>query len=164
MYIFLLSFPFICGSYMYLLRDKHIIVFQLQKSTVSGNVSTNIHFCALFICCENKNIQICDMIKGNESNVAIIDFELYRLKEVTSFNVLHCLEIQRFAHISGTRFRIVMGFGSKCRILNGPVDYILGVFCCIARHSDRLYMQLITCFREWWSVANIYHLECILTL
>ena len=47
----------------------------------------------------------------------------YRLKEVTNSNVLHCLEIQRFAHISGTRFWIVMGFGSKCRILNGQVDY-----------------------------------------
>ena len=48
----------------------------------------------------------------------------YRLKQVTNSNVLHCLEIQRFAHISGTRFRIVMGFMSKCRILNGQVDYI----------------------------------------
>ena len=48
----------------------------------------------------------------------------YRLKEVTNSNALHCLEIQRFAYISGTRFRIVMGFGSKCRILNGQVDYI----------------------------------------
>ena len=43
---------------------------------------------------------------------------------MTNSNVLHCLEIQRFAHISGTRFRIVMGFGSKCRILNGQADYI----------------------------------------
>ena len=34
----------------------------------------------------------------------------YRLKEVTNCNVLHCLKIQRFAHISGTRFRIVMGY------------------------------------------------------
>ena len=34
----------------------------------------------------------------------------YRRKEVTISNVLHCLEIQRFAHISGTRFQIVMGF------------------------------------------------------
>ena len=42
----------------------------------------------------------------------------YRLKEVTNYNVLHCLEIQGFAHISGTRFWIVMGFESKCRILN----------------------------------------------
>ena len=33
----------------------------------------------------------------------------YRLKEVTNSNVLHCLEIQRFAHISGTRYRIVIG-------------------------------------------------------
>ena len=46
----------------------------------------------------------------------------YRLKEVTNSNVLQCLEIQRFAHIS--RFRIVMEFGSKCRILNGQVDCI----------------------------------------
>ena len=48
----------------------------------------------------------------------------YRLKEVTDYNVLLCLEIHRLAHISGTRFRIVMGFGSKCRILNGQVDHI----------------------------------------
>ena len=48
----------------------------------------------------------------------------YRLKEVTNSNVFHCLKNQRFAHISGTRFWIVMGFGSKCRILNGQVDYI----------------------------------------
>ena len=37
---------------------------------------------------------------------------------------LLCLEIHRFAHISGTRLWIVMGFGSKCRILNGQADYI----------------------------------------
>ena len=61
------------------------------------------------------------MIKGNESDVANIDVISYRLKEVTNSNVLHCLETQRFAHISGTRFWIVMGFGSKCRILNGQV-------------------------------------------
>ena len=47
----------------------------------------------------------------------------YRLKEANS-NVLHCLEIQRFAHISGTRVRIIMGFMLKCRILNRKVDYI----------------------------------------
>ena len=60
------------------------------------------------------------MIKGNESDVAIIDFELQAKR---GDNVLH-LEIQRFAHISRSRFRIVMGFGSNCRILNGQVDYI----------------------------------------
>ena len=40
------------------------------------------------------------MIKGNELDVANIDFESI----VTNSNVpvLHCLEIQRFAHISGT--------------------------------------------------------------
>ena len=47
-----------------------------------------------------------------------------RLKEVTNSNVLQCLDILRFAHISGTRYRIVMEFGSKCRILNGQEDYI----------------------------------------
>ena len=45
------------------------------------------------------------MIKGNELDVANINFELW-LKEVKYSNVLHCLEIQTFAHISGTRFRI----------------------------------------------------------
>ena len=57
----------------------------------------------------------CDMIKGNESDVANM---------ILSSNVLHCLEIQRFAHIFGTRFRIAMGFRTKCRILNRQVDYI----------------------------------------
>ena len=47
----------------------------------------------------------------------------YRLKEVTNSNVLHCLEMQRFSNISGTKFRIVMGFRSKCRFLNGQVDF-----------------------------------------
>ena len=48
----------------------------------------------------------------------------YRPREVRNSNVLHCLESQRFAHISGTRFQIVMGFGSKYRIVCGQVDYI----------------------------------------
>ena len=51
----------------------------------------------------------------NESDVANIDFEL-QAKKVTNSNVLHCLEIQRFAHISGTRCWIVIGFGYKLRI------------------------------------------------
>ena len=63
------------------------------------------------------------MIKGM-SRISLIFILSYRLKEVTNSNVLHCLEIQRFAHISGTRFRLVMGFGSTCRILNGQVDYL----------------------------------------
>ena len=64
---------------------------------------------------------ICDMIKGMSwmSQILILS---YRLKEVTNSIVLHCLEIQGCAHISGTRFRIVMGFGSKCRILNGQFN------------------------------------------
>ena len=47
------------------------------------------------------------------SRMSLIFILSYRQKEVTNSNVLYCLEIQRFAHISGTRFRIVMGFGSK---------------------------------------------------
>ena len=62
------------------------------------------------------------MIKGNELDVANIDLS-YRLL-LTDSNVSYCLEIQIFAHISGTEFWIVMRFGSKCRILNGQVDYI----------------------------------------
>ena len=49
---------------------------------------------------------------------------ILNLKEVTNSNVLYCLEIQGFAHISRTRCRILMGFVSKYRILNGQVDYI----------------------------------------
>ena len=56
---------------------------------------------------------ICDMIKGNESDIANIDFELYRLKEVTNSNVLHCLEFQRFAHISWTQILDCMGVWIK---------------------------------------------------
>ena len=56
--------------------------------------------------------------------MSLISILSYRLKEVTNSNVLYCLEIQRFALISGTRFWIVMRFGSKFRILNGQVDYI----------------------------------------
>ena len=63
------------------------------------------------------------MIKGNESDVANIDFEL-QAKRSDKFSCFTLFRIQRFAHISGTRFWIVMGFGSKCRILNGKVDYI----------------------------------------
>ena len=69
---------------------------------------------------------VCDVIKRNESDVANIDFEYhgYRLKGLTNSNVSHCLEIQRCAHISETIFGVVMGFGSKCMILNGQMDYI----------------------------------------
>ena len=58
------------------------------------------------------------------SRMSLILILSYRLKKVTNSNVLHCLEIQRFAHISGTIFPIVMWFESTCRILNGQVDYI----------------------------------------
>ena len=58
------------------------------------------------------------------SLILILSYHGYRLKDVTNSNVLHCLEIQRFAHISGTRFWVVMGFGSKCMILNGQMNYI----------------------------------------
>ena len=38
--------------------------------------------------------------------------------------VLHCFEIQRIPHISWTRCRIVMRYGSTCRILYVQIDYI----------------------------------------
>ena len=55
--------------------------------------------------------------QGNESDVA--NFLSYTLKEV-----LHCLKMQRIAHISGTRCRILMAFRSKCMIWNAQVDYM----------------------------------------
>ena len=64
------------------------------------------------------------------------------LKEVTNSYVLHCLEIQRFAHISGTRFRIVMLFGSKRWILNGQVDYIENLFPLIMSQFIPNFQQL----------------------
>ena len=56
----------------------------------------------------------CDMIKGNEFDLIILILS-YRLKGVTNSNVLHCLQIQRFAHISGTRFRLVMSLDQNVR-------------------------------------------------
>ena len=53
------------------------------------------------------------MIKGNESDVGNIDFELQAF-----------FEFHRIVHTPATRCPIVMGFGSKCGILNGRVIYI----------------------------------------
>ena len=76
----------------------------------------------------------------------------YRLKHMTYSYVLHCFEIQRFAHISGTRCQIVMGSGSKCRSLNEQVDY-----------TDE-YCRQVTHFP--WSCHNYgcwsYHFKCLL--
>ena len=47
----------------------------------------------------------CDMIKGNESNVTDIDFEILAKKEVKFL----CL-------ILFTKYPIAMGFASKCSI------------------------------------------------
>ena len=47
------------------------------------------------------------------SRMSLILILSYRLKEVTNSNVLHCFVIQRFAHISGIRIRIVTGFSIK---------------------------------------------------
>ena len=58
--------------------------------------------------------QICNMIKGM-SRMSLILLLSYRGDKL--YNVLHCLEIQRFTHISGTRFQIVIRFRSKCLIL-----------------------------------------------
>ena len=58
------------------------------------------------------------------SRMSLILILSYRLKQMTYSYVLHCLEIQRIAHISWTRCRIVMGYGSKCRIWYVQVDYI----------------------------------------
>ena len=72
---------------------------------------------------QRSHIAKCDMIKGNESDVRNIDFEL-QAKRSDKFLFLHCFELHRIAHISPTRYSIEMGFGSKCSNLKGQVIYI----------------------------------------
>ena len=87
-------------------------------------------------------LPICDMIKGNESDVRNIDFELqaklsdesdvrnidFELQaKVSDKCVCIVFECQRICHISATRCPIEMWFGSKCSILNGQVTYIENV-------------------------------------
>ena len=48
----------------------------------------------------------------------------YRLKQMTHSYVLQCFEIDKIAHVSWTRCRIVMGYGSKCRIWYVQEGYI----------------------------------------
>ena len=66
---------------------------------------------------------ICDMIKGNESDDGNINFELQakRGNKFLCFTLFLILKIVRFY---GTRCPIEMGFGSKCSIFNGQVIYI----------------------------------------
>ena len=57
-------------------------------------------------------------IKGNESDVGNIDFEL-QFKRGDKFLFYTVFELHRIVHISVTRCLIEMGFESKCSILNG---------------------------------------------
>ena len=82
----------------------------------------------------------------------------YRLKEETNSNVLHCLEIQRFAHISGTRCRIVMGFGSNCRIRNEQVDYIESSKLNIA-DMWLIFLDRVTCCQTVTKSSYIIHTQ-----
>ena len=92
------------------------------------------------------------------SRMSLILILSYRLKEVTNSNVLHWLQIQRCCHISGTRFQIVMGFWSKCRILNWQVDYSENSKLSIAD------MWLISLYRvtygEFALLSLVYYLTC----
>ena len=58
------------------------------------------------------------------SRMSLILILSYRLKQMTYSYVLQCFEIQRITHISWTRCRIVMGYGSQCRIWYVQVDHI----------------------------------------
>ena len=62
------------------------------------------------------------MIKGNESDVGNIDFEL-QAKRGDKFSCF-TLFLKLKNCISGTRCLIEMGFGSKFNISNGQVIYI----------------------------------------
>ena len=61
---------------------------------------------------------MCDVIKGNGSDVTNTDFELPSQK-LTNFMFFIVLKLQKFVHISANS--IAMWFGSKCSILNGQV-------------------------------------------
>ena len=58
------------------------------------------------------SMHICDMIKGNESNVRNSDFK-FQAKRGDKFFVLHCVLIYRIVHISATRCPIEMVLGLK---------------------------------------------------
>ena len=84
-------------------RFKNIKIVEFQKLNPRKRQGKNLKM-RLFQVISNvkRNLLgniICDMIKGNESDVASMIL-IYRLKEVTDSNVLHCLKNQRFAHIS----------------------------------------------------------------
>ena len=68
--------------------------------------------------------QSCDMIKGNESDVGNIDFELQAKRGDKFLCFTLILNLKKNVHISATRYPIEMGFRSKCSILNGQVIYI----------------------------------------
>ena len=64
------------------------------------------------------------MIKGNESDVAHIDFELQAKTDDIYSYVYIVLKYKELLISLETRCRIVMGYGSKCRIWYVQVDYI----------------------------------------
>ena len=73
----------------------------------------------------HRDLPICDMIKGNESDVGNTDLSnSLHVKDVTNSYILHCFELQRIFHIFATTCPIEMGFGSKCSTFNGQVIYI----------------------------------------
>ena len=71
-----------------------------------------------------RSSHICDMIKGNESNVGNIDLELKAKKGDKFLCFTLFLDLENCSYISATRCLIDMGFGSKCSILNEEVIYI----------------------------------------
>ena len=94
-----------------------------------------------------------DTIKGNESDVGNIDFEL-RLKEVTNSYVLHCFELQK-VHIFATTCPIEMEFESKCSIFTGQVIYIEKIKIEYCRHvTQEAFVFLQHCD----VVIQLYHL------
>ena len=63
------------------------------------------------------------MIKGNETDVAKVDFESQALWG-EKFVCFYSFWTSKNVHISATRCLIEMLFGSKCSILNGQTIYI----------------------------------------
>ena len=64
------------------------------------------------------------MIKGNESDVTNIDFDLHTKRGDKFLYFTYFRNLKRLSVVSASRYLIVMRFKSKCGIFNGQVVYI----------------------------------------
>ena len=86
--------------------------------------SLNCLGCLLVHCKMTNRVGLtCDMIKGYHSDVTNSDCELQAKRE-DNFLYFPLFRNLKIVHINAIRCSDVIGFGSKCSILNGKVVYI----------------------------------------